>query len=130
MQSQKAALGHADQLFTRMRELAHKASSGMISQNERNNLSNEFNALKELVTELSNDTVNGVNLFDSRGASSIKYDIDFGSELHLMQCNPMVTVFENWDGENWKLEKSRKIRFIIQEYCNFILIPEEPVNDS
>ena len=66
MQSQKAALAHADQLFSRMRELAHEASSGMISQNERNNLSNEFNALKELVTELSNDTVNGVNLFDSR----------------------------------------------------------------
>ena len=76
MQTQKAALSHADQLFTRMRELAHESSSGMISQGERNNLSNEFNALKELVTELSNDTVNGVNLFDSR-ASSIKYDINF-----------------------------------------------------
>jgi flagellin-like hook-associated protein FlgL len=78
MQSQKAALNHADQLFSRMRELAHEASSGMISQDERNNLSNEFNALKELVTELSNDTVNGVNLFDSR-ASSIKYNINFDS---------------------------------------------------
>ena len=76
MQSQKGALSHADELFTRMRELAHEASSGMISQKQRDILSNEFNALKGLVTELSNETVNGVNLFDSR-ASSIKYSINF-----------------------------------------------------
>ena len=78
MQSQKGALSHADELFTRMRELAHEASSGMISQKQRDILSNEFNALKGLVTELSNETINGVNLFDSR-ASSIKYDINFDS---------------------------------------------------
>ena len=46
MQSQKGALSHADELFTRMRELAHEASSGMISQKQRDILSNEFNALK------------------------------------------------------------------------------------
>ena len=105
MQSQKAALNHADQLFSRMRELARETSSGMISQDERNNLSNEFNALKELVTELSNDTVNGVNLFDSR-ASSIKYDIDFGSEFtHSMP----ITEYENWDGtNNWEVREIKK----------------------
>ena len=76
----------------------------MISQNE-NNLSNEFNALKELVTELSNDTVNGVNLFDSE-ASSIKYDIDFGSGItHSMP----ITEYENWDGiNNWEVREIKK----------------------
>lgn len=105
MQSQKAALNHADQLFSRMRELAHEASSGMISQDERNNLSNEFNALKELVTELSNDTINGVDLFDSR-ASSIKYDIDFGRNFTQGATSGdgiIVSLGNNWDGENWKI---------------------------
>ena len=107
MQSQKAALDHADQLFTRMRELAHEASSGMISQGERNNLSNEFNALKELVTELSNDTVNGVNLFDSR-ASSIKYNINFDEAFDAN--GPHDGFFMKMDGNNWKV--IRKIHFI------------------
>jgi flagellin-like hook-associated protein FlgL len=105
MQSQKGALSHADELFTRMRELAHEASSGMISQKQRDILSNEFNALKGLVTELSNETVNGVNLFDSR-ASSIKYDINFGEAFtHDAKSGEGITVTtEDWDGtNNWKV---------------------------
>ena len=110
MQSQKAALGHADQLFTRMRELAHEASNGMISQNERNNLSNEFNALKELVTELSNDTVNGVNLFDSR-ASSIKYDINFDEAFDA--SIPHDGIENGW--EYWDVKKDTLYNYGIMQ---------------
>ena len=64
------------ELFSRMRNLAHQATNAHISDFERGKLSEEFNALNELITDLGSESINEVTLFDSR-ASSITYDINF-----------------------------------------------------
>ena len=80
MQSQKGALDYAGELFSRMRNLAHQATNAHISDFERGKLSEEFNALNELITDLGSESINEVTLFDSR-ASSINYDINFDSSF-------------------------------------------------
>lgn len=80
MQSQKGALDYAGKLFSRMKNLAHQATNAHISDFERGKLSEEFNALNELITDLSSESMNKINLFDSR-ASSISYDINFDSSF-------------------------------------------------
>ena len=80
MQTQQNLLHQAEDVYNKMRNLAEKASNPMLSQTDRDTLSEEFIRLRDYGISLSRIKLNDNPLFNDL-ASAKKYKVNFTSGL-------------------------------------------------
>ena len=97
--SQRAALNVAMSVFSRMGELAVKATDPILTSSDRKNLDLEFNELRNLANEMGKQQFNGQNLFRSNGSSF------FSENFDTLALNPFVSSTEeivmSGDSTDW-----------------------------
>ena len=97
--SQRAVLSVAMDVFSRMGELAVKATDPILTSSDRKNLDLEFNELRNLANEMGKKQFNDQDLFRSNGSSF------FSENFDTLALNPFVSSTEeivmSGDSTDW-----------------------------
>lgn len=73
------ALGGANDVLQRIRELAVQAGNGTLSDSNRSTIQNEINQLSEQLSDIGTNTkFNGINVFDNAGSGGKSLNIQVG----------------------------------------------------
>lgn len=88
LQTAEGAMAEMGDITGRMRELAVQASNGTLSDDQRSAINDEFNALRDELSRIS-DTAefNGQKLLDGSASSGIALQVGTGSETGTDQIN-------------------------------------------
>ena len=79
VQTGEGALNEVSNILVRMRELAVQASNGTVSAADKGTLHNEFDALRDEITRISNSTeFNGIKLLDG-SATQATFQVGIGT---------------------------------------------------
>ncbi len=80
IQTAEGAMDETSSILLRMKELAEQSLNGTLSNTDRGYLNQEYTALQDEITRISDSTsFNGVNLLDSSGGS-VKIQVGIGTQ--------------------------------------------------
>jgi flagellin len=87
VQTGEGALNEVSNILVRMRELAVQASNGTVSSDDKATLHNEFEALRDEITRISNSTeFNGIKLLDG-SSTQATFQVGIGTSAAINQIS-------------------------------------------